>query len=76
MYHTGSHGCRSTGWWRRSLVQKYASSWTSSKLIHFKGKKQTDGRVPIRGAVVLVTGATGSLGSHIVQKLAENPTVA
>lgn len=28
------------------------------------------------GAVVLVTGATGSLGSHIVAKLAENPAVS
>ena len=59
-----------------SLVQKYASGWASSKLLHFKAKKQANGRAPNRGAVVLVTGATGSLGSHIVQKLAENPTVA
>ena len=59
-----------------SLVQKYASGWASSKLLHFKTKKQASGRAPNRGAVVLVTGATGSLGSHIVQNLAENPTVA
>ncbi|KAF2108587.1 putative polyketide synthase [Lophiotrema nucula] len=59
-----------------SLVQKYASGWTSSRLLHFKTKKQPKGRAPNRGAVVLVTGATGSLGSHIVQKLAENPTVS
>ncbi|KAL9094756.1 MAG: hypothetical protein Q9165_003027 [Trypethelium subeluteriae] len=59
-----------------SLVQKYANGWASSKLLHFKAKKQANGRAPDHGAVVLVTGTTGSLGSHIVQKLAENPTVA
>ncbi|KAF2232213.1 hypothetical protein EV356DRAFT_578621 [Viridothelium virens] len=59
-----------------SLVRKYASDWASSKLLHFKAKKQANGRAPNQGAVVLVTGTTGSLGSHVVQKLAENPTVA
>ncbi|KAF5859652.1 hypothetical protein ETB97_002563 [Aspergillus alliaceus] len=37
---------------------------------------QDNDRAPNRGAVVLMTRATGSLGSRIVQKLAENPSVA
>ncbi|KAE8141612.1 hypothetical protein BDV38DRAFT_278966 [Aspergillus pseudotamarii] len=58
------------------LVQQYASGWATPQLLRFKAKMQDNGRAPNRGAVVLVTGATGSLGSHIVQKLAENPSVA
>ncbi|ROV86977.1 hypothetical protein VMCG_10929 [Cytospora schulzeri] len=34
-----------------------------------------DTQVPLAGAVVLVTGATGSLGSHIVADLARDPNV-
>ncbi|MCJ1394621.1 hypothetical protein MMC18_007501 [Xylographa bjoerkii] len=68
------HGARTAE--AERLVQNYASGWATPKLLHFKAKKQYNGRAPNRGAVVLVTGATGSLGSHIVQKLAENPTVA
>jgi malonyl CoA-acyl carrier protein transacylase len=59
-----------------SLVQQYANGWALRDLERFKSKRQPNGRAPNRGAVVLVTGATGSLGSHIVQKLAGNPTVA
>ncbi|GAE00035.1 hypothetical protein ATEG_07661 [Paecilomyces variotii No. 5] len=58
------------------LVREYANGWATPKLLRFKAKKQGNNRAANRGAVVLVTGATGSLGSHIVQKLAENPTVA
>lgn len=60
------------------MVQEYARGWATPKLLHFQAKKPPSktGRAPNRGAVVLVTGATGSLGSHIVHKLAENPTVA
>ncbi|KAL1884818.1 Type I Iterative PKS [Paecilomyces lecythidis] len=58
------------------LVQEYANGWATPKLLRFKAKKQGSNRAASRGAVVLVTGATGSLGSHIVQKLVENPTVA
>ncbi|KUI69406.1 Conidial yellow pigment biosynthesis polyketide synthase [Cytospora mali] len=36
---------------------------------------QTDTQVPLAGSVVLVTGATGSLGSHIVADLAGDPNV-
>lgn len=38
----------------------------------YSSQRPIDGRPP---AVVLITGATGSLGSHLVQYLAENPEV-
>ncbi|KAL5355001.1 hypothetical protein BJX96DRAFT_170252 [Aspergillus floccosus] len=68
------HGARTTE--AERLVQQYASGWATPNLLRLQAKMQDSGRAPPRGAVVLVTGATGSLGSHIVQKLAENPKVA
>lgn len=68
------HGERTTE--AERLVHQYASGWATPNLLRLQAKMQDSGRAPNRGAVVLVTGATGSLGSHIVQKLAENPTVA
>ncbi|KAL4971434.1 hypothetical protein BDW66DRAFT_155664 [Aspergillus desertorum] len=58
------------------LVHQYTSGWATPNLLRLQAKMQDSGLAPTRGAVILVTGATGSLGSHIVQKLAENPTVA
>ncbi|KAF7554237.1 hypothetical protein G7Z17_g3055 [Cylindrodendrum hubeiense] len=66
------------------LVTKYSDGWATPKLqaLGVRSEENKDGekrKKPNRmdlGAVVLVTGATGSLGSHLVQKLAENPTVA
>lgn len=61
------------------LVGQYANGWATRPLLHFQAKTQpTDKSTPkvTRGAVVVVTGATGSLGSHIIQKLAEDPSVA
>lgn len=62
------------------LVAKYSSGWESPRLKIINAQREkmkdssTDRRIGL-GAVVLVTGATGSLGAHIVQKLAENPAV-
>lgn len=60
------------------LLAKYTSGWATQKLQALSTRRQntTGSTSPNIGAVVLVTGATGSLGSHIVQKLAENGTVA
>jgi thioester reductase-like protein/SAM-dependent methyltransferase/acyl carrier protein len=61
------------------LVAKYSNGWATPKLQslfgrHQKGKwRDTNAEL---GAVVLVTGGTGSLGSHLVQKLAENRAVS
>ncbi|KAJ5971623.1 uncharacterized protein N7479_001541 [Penicillium vulpinum] len=68
------HGARTTE--AERLVQQYANGWATPNMLRLQAKMQNNGQAPSRGAVVLVTGATGSLGSHIVQKLAENPTVA
>ncbi|KAJ6119125.1 hypothetical protein N7523_003405 [Penicillium sp. IBT 18751x] len=67
------------------LVATYSNGWATPKLRVSDTKKkegqlrQSDNWLPHRvnlDAMVLVTGATGSLGSHLVQKLAENPKVA
>lgn len=55
------------------LLAKYSSGWDTPRL---RGLNDVRPGVSKLGAVVLVTGATGSLGSHIVQKLAENLEVA
>ncbi|RYP73018.1 hypothetical protein DL771_003886 [Monosporascus sp. 5C6A] len=62
------------------LVTKYSEGWATPKLQALSVRRGNQGekrfgRMDL-GAVVLVTGATGSLGSHLVQKLAENPNVA
>ena len=61
------------------LLAKYSNGWATPKLHALNAKREktkASSRAPKLGAVVLVTGATGSLGSHIVQKLAEDRTVA
>ncbi|KAK3297385.1 uncharacterized protein B0H64DRAFT_457516 [Chaetomium fimeti] len=63
------------------LVAKYSDGWATPRLQALVARRERDqGREKRHkldlGAVVVVTGATGSLGSHVVQKLAENPEVA
>ncbi|KAJ6014708.1 hypothetical protein N7540_009299 [Penicillium herquei] len=67
------------------LVATYSNAWATPKLRFLDAKKdniqleQSGKALPRKrnlDAVVLVTGATGSLGSHLVQKLAEDPKVA
>ncbi|KAF5965623.1 polyketide synthase [Fusarium coicis] len=56
------------------LVATYTADWESPAL-----KAATNGTISTHsssGAIVVVTGGSGSLGSHIVQKLAERPDVA
>lgn len=56
------------------LVTTYTTGWESAAL-----EAAANGTIstrPSAGAVVVVTGASGSLGSHIVQTLAERPDVA
>ncbi|KAH6641050.1 hypothetical protein F5144DRAFT_120541 [Chaetomium tenue] len=62
------------------LVAKYSNAWATPRLQALAARREKDQGQQKRnkadlGAVVLVTGATGSLGSHLVQKLAENPEV-
>ena len=64
-----------------ALVTKYSAAWATPALAakHAKlekGDNSSSGLTLKLGDVVLVTGGTGSLGCHIVQSLAENPTVA
>ncbi|KAF5568215.1 polyketide synthase [Fusarium phyllophilum] len=56
------------------LVATYTADWELTAL-----EAAMNGTISMHlssGAVVVVTGALGSLGSHIVQKLAERPDVA
>lgn len=63
------------------LVSRYSSDWDSPRLKAINAQREkTKGLAADKasiglGAVVVVTGGTGSLGSHLVQKLAENPAV-
>jgi acyl transferase domain-containing protein/thioester reductase-like protein/acyl carrier protein len=62
-----------------ALVAKHSAGWATPALQAKHAKLEKSGntnKAPKRGDVVLVTGGTGSLGCHIVQSLAENPTVA
>ncbi|CAI7652979.1 unnamed protein product [Penicillium glandicola] len=68
-----------------NLIATYSNGWSTPKLRVLDAKKgdvllKQSGKSLTRkrnlDAVVLVTGATGSLGSHIVQKLVEDPNVA
>ena len=56
------------------LVAAYTTGWESAALE--AAAKGTISTRPGAGAVVIVTGASGSLGSHIVQTLAERSDVA
>ncbi|KAL4893536.1 putative polyketide synthase [Aspergillus ambiguus] len=56
------------------LVAAYTAGWESAALEAVAN--DTIPTFPNAGAVVVVTGASGSLGSHIVQALAERPDVA
>ena len=56
------------------LVAAYTTGWESAAF-----EAAANGTISTRpsvGAVVVVTGASGSLGSHVVQTLAERPDVA
>ncbi|BCS24259.1 putative polyketide synthase [Aspergillus puulaauensis] len=55
------------------LVEAYTAGWESPALKDASNSTITGSGA---GAVVIVTGASGSLGSHIVQALAERPDVA
>ncbi|KAL2193051.1 hypothetical protein P885DRAFT_81644 [Corynascus similis CBS 632.67] len=57
------------------LLAKYISGWDKPRLRTLNTSMRPTAPSKL-GAVVLVTGATGSLGSHIVAKLAENPAVS
>ncbi|KAI2466205.1 putative polyketide synthase [Annulohypoxylon bovei var. microspora] len=55
------------------LVAAYTTGWESGLLEAAEDRTTT---TTSRGATVVVTGASGSLGSHLVQTLAERPDVA
>ncbi|KAL3429448.1 hypothetical protein BDV09DRAFT_200600 [Aspergillus tetrazonus] len=56
------------------LVEAYTAGWESPALKDANNRIITTGSGG--GAVVIVTGASGSLGSHLVQALAERPDVS
>lgn len=61
-----------------SLVRQHIQGWVTPKLqdATISAVESARGQPIIKtGAVVIVTGATGSLGAHLVQSLAENPAV-
>jgi thioester reductase-like protein/acyl carrier protein len=59
------------------LVTTYTAGWGESSALEAAEAKGTISTRPSpAAAVVVVTGASGSLGSHIVQALAEHPDVA
>ena len=57
------------------LVAAYTTGWESPALEEAAANRTTSTRTS-SGAAVVVTGASGSLGSHLVQILAERPDVA
>ncbi|KAI0170256.1 polyketide synthase [Pestalotiopsis sp. NC0098] len=63
---------------RETAVDAYKCNFIANIFPHppfddfYSSQRPIDGQPP---AVVLITGATGSLGSHLVQYLAENPEV-
>lgn len=63
---------------RETAVDSYKSKFTANIFPRppfddfYSSQRPTDGQPPV---VVLITGATGSLGSHLVQYLAENAEV-
>ncbi|MCJ1402385.1 hypothetical protein MMC11_005605 [Xylographa trunciseda] len=56
------------------FVTKFTKEWSTPELDAARG--QMAGARPSSAAVVLVTGATGSLGAHLVQQFVERPDVA
>lgn len=61
------------------LLAKYTEGWATPRIQSLQAKRgqtKANSRARKLGTVILVTGATGSLGSHIVQKLAEDRTIA
>ncbi|MCJ1414495.1 hypothetical protein MMC32_000822 [Xylographa parallela] len=56
------------------LVAAYTTGWESPAFAEAGANRTTSTRTN-SGAVVVVTGASGSLGSHLVQALAERPDV-
>lgn len=56
------------------FVTKFTKGWATPELDAARG--WIAGPSPSSAAVVLVTGATGSLGAHLVQQFAEHPDVA
>ncbi|CBF86046.1 hypothetical protein AN2032.2 [Aspergillus nidulans FGSC A4] len=56
------------------LVEAYTAGWDSRAVKDANNRIITTGSGD--GAVVIVTGASGSLGSHLVQALAERPDVS
>jgi len=55
-------------------VARYAAGWATPTLSS-GGQRNNKGSLHDSNAVVIVTGATGSLGSHLVAEFAENPDV-
>ncbi|KAK2728137.1 beta-ketoacyl synthase domain-containing protein [Colletotrichum kahawae] len=65
---------------RESEAERYVSEYTrgwESRLLSFadSGAEQQQPNQNVKDAVVAVTGATGSLGSHLVAAFAKNPSV-
>lgn len=64
-----------------ALVSQYSTSFATPQLSNITKLQRASAStkaptVPSRSSVVVVTGATGSLGSHIVASLAESPLVS
>ncbi|KAI0198027.1 hypothetical protein F4808DRAFT_437417 [Astrocystis sublimbata] len=55
------------------LLAKYTADWSN---IEENGLSESKASIASTGAVIVITGATGSLGSHLVQAFAANPSVA
>ncbi|KAJ6443691.1 Conidial yellow pigment biosynthesis polyketide synthase [Purpureocillium lavendulum] len=56
-------------------LAKYISAWETTALSRLSGQKRDNVRKNNSDNVVVVTGATGSLGSHLVAAFAEQPDV-
>ncbi|KAJ5140775.1 hypothetical protein N7448_004183 [Penicillium atrosanguineum] len=56
-------------------ISEHVAGWATPALVEADTKKQGKEAESLKDAVVLVTGATGSLGSHLVAAFAEHPDV-
>ncbi|KAI0973119.1 hypothetical protein F4678DRAFT_427984 [Xylaria arbuscula] len=56
------------------FVTTYTQGWDTPALIAASDKRTRT--IPSSAAVIIVTGATGSLGTHLVQQFAEDPGVS